>query len=89
MMRISVSGKSAEAVILRVEGQLAGPWVEELRKSCEALLAEGSCVSLVATGISFASSSGLLLLRDLMNRGVELRNCPLFLAAQLKEFSEP
>ena len=35
MLRITVVESSASAVTLRVEGRIAGPWVEELRTTCD------------------------------------------------------
>ena len=87
MLKISVNPESAEMVRLRAEGRLVGPWVDELQKSCEPLLQGHARVSLDADGITFTSLTGLLLLKELMKRGVEVRRCPLFLAAQLKESS--
>jgi len=34
MLRITVVESNARAVTLRVEGRITGPWVEELRKTC-------------------------------------------------------
>jgi len=41
MLKISQLEPVNHAVILRLEGRVVGPWVAELQKSCEEVLAEG------------------------------------------------
>ena len=51
--------------VLRDEGRLAGPWVEELRTACERY---GSR-ALDLRGVQTADAGGLLLLRQLASEG--------------------
>jgi len=41
MLKIGLVASPDEAVSLRLEGQIRGPWVEELRRSCTQALATG------------------------------------------------
>jgi anti-anti-sigma factor len=73
----------AGAVVLRLEGRIAGPWAEEARKSIESNVVEGRVVKLDLEGVSFADASGIKLLLELRSRGVSLMGCSAFVEAQL------
>jgi ABC-type transporter Mla MlaB component len=62
MLRISRVESPAETVTLRLEGQVRGPWVEELCQACEQLLARGSSLVLDLTDVSFIDLDGVALL---------------------------
>ncbi len=84
MLRISLVEAPDEAVTLRLEGQVRGPWVEALRISCESLLAEGSALILDLTEVSFIDLDGVALCRCLRDRKVSFLHCSPFVAEQLK-----
>jgi hypothetical protein len=69
---------------VRAEGQMIGPWVAELRRSCEELVQAGVKPIVDLAGVSFVDRDGLDLLRTLGRRGVALVNCSSFVAEQLK-----
>ena len=81
--------KSSEAAaVLHVEGRIAGSYVAELRKACDAY----TCVdqfqlSLELADVSFADPAGIELLKDLSRRGVGLVQTTPFLTEQLKDGS--
>ena len=79
--------ETADATTLRLEGRVIGPWVDELRWSCERVLATGTTLALDASDVSFVDRDGVRLLRSLTSRGVALRYCSPFLAEQLKAVS--
>jgi ABC-type transporter Mla MlaB component len=83
MLKISEPSASL-ATTLKLEGRLIGPWVEQLRESCENLIAQEKRVQLDFTDVTFADRRGVALLMDLQNRGVKLLNCSPFLAEELK-----
>jgi len=86
MLRITVVESSVNAVTLRAEGQLTGPWVDELRTACNALtLPDGVELSLELADISFADNAGITLLRELRTRGVGITRSTPYLAEQLKD----
>ena len=72
------------ATTLKLEGRLVGPWVNQLREICEALLAQEQRVTLDFTDVIYADRSGVSLLVNLRGRGVELANCSPFLDEELK-----
>jgi ABC-type transporter Mla MlaB component len=72
-------------VALRLEGQIVGPWVEELRNSCERVLTQGKRLTLDFADLSFVDREGIALLRALAERRVEFANCSRFVAELLKE----
>ena len=65
--------------VLRVEGRLAGPWVEELRSACER---HGSR-ALDLRGLQTADTGGLLLLRQLASEGRALLHLSGYLTVLL------
>jgi hypothetical protein len=86
MLRITVVESSETAVTLRVEGRIAGPWVEELRTACDVhTFPDEVQLSLELADISYADEAGIALLRELRNRGVSLMRPTPFLTEQLKD----
>jgi anti-anti-sigma regulatory factor len=75
----------------KVEGQVIGRWVNELRRVCEDALAGndaiGRRVVLDLDGLSFLDAAGIALFRELAARNVTFTNCSVFIAEQLKEVS--
>lgn len=92
MLRIT-GGTSANGTTrgeaLRLEGQVAGPWVEELRRVCNELTGMSGAAArplvLDLTNVSFVDANGVALFRELTTRLVSLTNCSVFVAEQLKE----
>ena len=71
-------------VILKLEGRLIGPWVEELRETCDARLKTSRRLKLDFADVSYADRAGVSLLMKLRASGVEMMNCSPFLAEELK-----
>jgi anti-anti-sigma regulatory factor len=84
MLKISQVEPVNHAVTLRLEGRVVGPWVTELQKSCEKVLAEGRSLKLHLAEVAFMDVQGVALLASLRSRGVSLLECPPFAAEQLK-----
>jgi len=82
MLRISEAPADGKAT-LRLEGQVAGPWVQELRSVAEGWLGRGYRLSLDVTGVSFADETGVTLLRDLRVRDVSVCGASPFVAELL------
>jgi len=83
MLKIS-EPKANHAVTLKLEGRLIGPWVNQLRETCESHLAEKRSIKLDFADVSYADRGGVQLLMNLRTRGVEFVNCSPFLAEELK-----
>jgi len=84
MLRISSPESDEQAVTLLVEGQIVGPWVDELSKTIEQLLNQGRFLTLDLTEVTFADGNGVALLLDLRQRTVSISGCSPFLSEQLK-----
>jgi anti-anti-sigma regulatory factor len=87
MLKISEGRPFGRTLTLRLEGRVVGPWVEELRKLCEPLLADETRLTLDLAEVSFADENGLTLLASLNRRGVTLSRPSPFVAEQLKASS--
>lgn len=85
MLRISRIQLPDEAVTIRLEGRVQGPWVEELRRACEPLLAAGRGLILDLTDVSFIDMDGVALCRSLRARKVAFLHCSPFVTEQLKQ----
>ena len=84
MLRIHHDRVTSREVSLVVEGDLLGPWVEELRKTCDPFLRNGRKLSLDLSGVLFADREGVALLRYLGGRQAQL-NCSAFLAELMRD----
>ena len=84
MLRISQGASPNGRVTLRLEGQVQGPWVDELHRSCEQVLASGSQLILDLTDVSFLDLDGVALCRCLQSCNVTLLNGSPFVTEQLK-----
>jgi anti-anti-sigma regulatory factor len=87
MLKISRSDNPELATrpVLKLEGQVRGRWVEELRRACAELLAtDGADLTFDLSDVSFIDAAGLSLFKALSVRGVTFANCSLFAAEQLK-----
>jgi ABC-type transporter Mla MlaB component len=72
------------AITLKLEGRLIGPWVAELKKTCEQHLAAERRIHLDFADVTFADRTGLALLLRLRAQGVTLVNCSPFLEEELR-----
>ena len=88
MLKIVLKENPGRGSTLHLEGQLIGPWVEELRRTCEPLLTHGAELSLDLSSVSFVSREGVRTLWELRDRQVTLLNCSRFVAEQLKAVEE-
>jgi anti-anti-sigma regulatory factor len=83
VLKIVTIGPEANGAVVQLEGQIIGPWVDELERTCDRLLTL-SPITLDLSGVSFIERRGVQLLRSLGTRGVPLLHCSPFVAEQLK-----
>jgi anti-anti-sigma regulatory factor len=83
VLKIVTIGPEANGAVIQLEGQIIGPWVDELERTCDRLLTI-SPITLDLSGVSFIERRGVELLRSLGTRGVPLLHCSPFVAEQLK-----
>jgi anti-anti-sigma factor len=84
MLRISRTAAHHSSTVLKLEGQVRGQWVVELRRVCSEVLVRGDRLGLDLEDVSFIDPAGLALFRELASRDVLFHNCSLFAAEQLK-----
>jgi anti-anti-sigma factor len=88
MLRISHASATDGRVTLRLEGEISGPWVEELRKECSRALSaevhDGTELVLDLAGVSSIDAAGLALFRELSTHGVVETNCSPYVMEVLK-----
>src|ERR1051326_4821658 len=84
MLKISQVEPPQSAVTLRLEGRAVGPWVAELRNSCEQVLGAGLSLILHLADVEFMDSDAAAFVASLHAGGVALVECPPFVAEQLK-----
>ena len=83
MLRVSVIQESDQVVTLRVEGEVKGRWVAELRRACEDVLSRGLRLVLDLGGVSFVDLQGAALFAALQEHHVGFANPSSFIAEQL------
>jgi anti-anti-sigma regulatory factor len=73
--------KASDAVLVKLEGSVKGPWVEELRKTwlTSAEMADGEPVSVDLSAVSFIDERGRDLLLRMRREGVALNGGSSFL----------
>ena len=75
--------ESNQVVTLRVEGEVKGRWVAELRRACEEVLSRDARLILDLGAVSFVDLQGTALFAALRERHVHFANSSSFIAEQL------
>jgi ABC-type transporter Mla MlaB component len=83
MLRIEVSEKRGEQVTVHLEGQMVGPWVDEVRRTCEPFLTNGHALALDFSRVSFVDRAGVALCRRLKQGRATLQHCSPFVKEQI------
>jgi hypothetical protein len=83
VLKIVTVDEEESRAVLQLEGQVIGPWIDELGRTCDRLLTSRS-LTLDLAHVSFVERRGVELLRGLSARGVPLLHCTPFVAEQLK-----
>lgn len=86
MLRISQTATTDTRITLRLEGEITGRWVQELRSECARALdtTNGRRLVLDLGDVSSIDTAGLTLFRELSARHVLVRNASLYIAELLK-----
>jgi hypothetical protein len=83
MLKITRNHDGETGLLLRLEGKLVGPWVQELAGVCPQ--AGRPChVRLDLSAVTFVDESGERMLRTLIDRGVTIAAVSGFVAALLR-----
>jgi hypothetical protein len=92
MLRISKLADHEGQAVLRLDGEVVGPWVDELARICAEATsrdhAQAPGLILDLTGVSFLDAKAIALLRGLVTGHVSVTNYSVFIGEQLKEVSD-
>jgi hypothetical protein len=69
--------------IIKLEGEVLGPWVGAVRDACTQQDVQSKQLVLDLTAVSYVDGAGSQLLRDLVGEGVQIGACSSFLAELL------
>jgi anti-anti-sigma regulatory factor len=86
VLRITIQ-KASDVVLLKLEGSVKGPWVDELRKArrTAAEIAGGQPMSIDLDAVSFIDTRGRDLLLRMQREGVALKGASGFLRQVLED----
>ena len=84
MMRITRMVGNDSVDILKLEGKLQGPWVDEAHDAYALSAAEASRSCLDLSGLTFADGEGAALLRELIRSGAQVVGCSSYIAELLQ-----
>jgi anti-anti-sigma regulatory factor len=84
MLRITEVADGS-GLLLKLEGKLRGPWVEELARVARRPLPEGhGPIRLDLSSVTFADDAGVRLLHELLRQGGQIAAASGFVAALLR-----
>jgi anti-anti-sigma regulatory factor len=86
VLRITIQ-RTSDGVLLKLEGSVKGPWVDELRKSwlASAETADGRPISIDLGAVSFVDARGRDLLLRMQREGLVLKGPSGFLRQLLED----
>jgi RNA polymerase sigma-70 factor, ECF subfamily len=84
MLKIEQNELASGAVLLRLEGTIKGPWLEELRHVTDAACTRSRSVVIDLREVSFLSREGIEFLNDRQRQGVILARMTPFVGTQLR-----
>jgi len=84
MLRITRMVGDDSGEILKLEGKLQGPWVDEAHDAYVLSAAQASRTCLDLSGLTFADGEGAALLRELIRSGAQVVGCSSFIAELLQ-----
>jgi hypothetical protein len=86
VLRITIQ-RTSDVVLLKLEGSVKGPWVDELRKAwlASAKMADGQPMSIDLGAVSFVDARGRDLLLRMQREGLALKSTSGFLRQVLED----
>jgi len=82
MLKITNDQNAGCGAVLRLEGQVAGRWVNELRLACSDRIA--TPLTLDLKNVTFIDAAGVAFFDEVWTE-ITVINCSLFVATQLKD----
>jgi hypothetical protein len=84
MLRLTRIALSHSTQTIKLEGELLGPWIDEVRKVFALGTDLSGRTSLDLRALTFVDAAGEGLLRDLIGRGIEVVACSNYVAELLR-----
>ncbi|HJZ64990.1 MAG TPA: STAS domain-containing protein [Candidatus Acidoferrum sp.] len=83
VLKISIVESTGEAVMLQLEGQISGKWVDLLQLTTEEYLYREARLFLDLSKVRFVDRGGIALLQKLVGHQVAVLNASPFIAQQI------
>jgi hypothetical protein len=83
VLRITRTNPGEAPAILKLEGRLAGAWVDELERVVHLSVHAGARVVLQMDGVTFADAAGVALVRRLAGRTIDVASVSSFVGVLL------
>ncbi len=83
MLRLTRIANTHRAQIIKLEGKLLGPWVDEVSRVCAGGTDAGR-LDLDLAALVFVDAAGERLLRELIAQGIEVVACSSYVAELLR-----
>jgi hypothetical protein len=77
MLRITTRHEE-DRLLLKLEGKLLEPWLDEVRRTCAASGIPPTRIRLNLAAVTFADAHGAALLRELIGNGAAIEACSGF-----------
>jgi anti-anti-sigma regulatory factor len=84
MLRLTRTAETHPTQTIKLEGQLSGAWVEEVRKAFAAGPSSSSGIGLDLSALTFVDTAGKRLLHDLIAEGFEVAALSGYVAELLR-----
>ena len=88
VLKITWLTRKCRGATLKLEGELRGPWVEEVRNAWAQRAPRSPCLDLDLCAVTFVDAAGAQFLRDLVGQGTSVAACSSFIA-ELLQLEEP
>lgn len=85
MLRITNVQCDGESSLLRLEGKLLEPLLDDLQLACRSTAVAANALTLDLAGLTFIDTAGTVALRELRCRGIKLTGCSPLVTELLKE----
>ena len=82
MLRITPGAAGQTPAVVKLEGKLLAPWIEELRQACRGFDSR-QAMELDLTDVTYVDAAGSELLKELMRHGIKIHGCSRFVAELL------
>jgi anti-anti-sigma regulatory factor len=83
MLKITQRRMDTQAVVVKLDGKLLQPWVDEFKASIAEAGSTERSIQLDLSALTFADSVGLAALADQIRQGAKVTSCSGYIAALL------